>query len=177
MLGRGQVMTLTRGEPVFLTGAYFEWRFYITNFYRAGHGGLNITLRDKAGNSLADLCLYFEDTPVIEQVAAIAMHLACGEEQELLTTGNVSNVTSAGAIHPLIAERMKKRSDDAEDLEQFIGRATRNPRIRRFINEELHRELKMEYVDTMAQRYLEPLIDRVWGVDGVRLRGFSAQTT
>lgn len=64
-----------------------------------GQAGLEIVLADHAGAVLANLCLYFEDTPAIDQVAAIAMHVAAGEEHDLIKTGNLYRVQEAAKAH------------------------------------------------------------------------------
>lgn len=78
------------GDCVTIEGQRFT--FHIKKQHRAstmGHAGLQIELAERGGKVLSNLCLYWQDTPAIDQVAAIAMHVAAGEEDELIETGNL----------------------------------------------------------------------------------------
>lgn len=170
VIGRGNVMTLARGEPVFITGQEVTFRLAIRQLHQLGHGALDIHLCDKTGiNRLADVCLYFDDTPALEQVAAIAMHIEAGEELELVKTGNLSNISPAGAMHPVVGERLKQRRAAAEDLANMIAQ---NSQLHRQAHSDMRRILRSEYADKSTPLYLEPLIDRVWVNKADQLRAF-----
>ncbi len=132
ILGRGSVMTLARGEPIFLEGSEFTFRVAVRHL-RAGHGGVNVSLESRGGQRLTDLCLYFEDTPALEQAAAMALHIQSGDELDLLLTGNPFNVTAAGASHPLVADRLAQRRDEtrqaALDLQHIVNASRATPGI------------------------------------------------
>lgn len=71
-----------------------------------GHGGLRIAAVDKVtGEHLADLCVYHEGTPALDQLTALVLGMRAGEEAEILATANLSRVSDAGRAHPLIADR------------------------------------------------------------------------
>lgn len=81
------------GDYVSIDGQRF--RFVMKKQYSlttTGHGGLEIQIANKAGAHLSNLCLYFEGTPAVDQVAAIAMHVAAGEEDDMIRTGNLYNL-------------------------------------------------------------------------------------
>jgi hypothetical protein len=90
---------------------------------RIGHGGLDLAVLDKKGVKLVDLCLYYKDTPAIEQAASLALEVAAGDERAVLETANVINATQEGANHPVLAERAAKRAAartaEAGEVAQF----------------------------------------------------------
>lgn len=59
------------------------------------------------GVELGGLCLYFEDTPVLDQLAALAMHVQAGEERDLVADGNLYSVTQYGLSHPILVGRKR----------------------------------------------------------------------
>lgn len=68
-----------------------------------GHGGMILTAVDPSSRrKLANMCLYHEETPSLDQLTAIALAVSAGEEAEILATANLSNVTELGSKHPLI---------------------------------------------------------------------------
>ena len=86
-----------------------------------GHMGLHVTAAcPTTGVRLADLCVYHENTPALDQLTALSLAMQAGEEDEILKTANLSRVTDAGRAHPLIlergiAERRVRRYDEVRE--------------------------------------------------------------
>lgn len=71
-----------------------------------GHSGIHVTAAcPTTGARLADLCVYHENTPALDQFTALSMAMQAGEEAEIIKTANLSRVSDAGRAHPLIQER------------------------------------------------------------------------
>ncbi len=180
ILGRGQVMTLARGEPVFIEGSELTFRVAVRDLMRCTHGALDVSLQTHNGTRLADTCLYFDGTPALEQAAAISLHVQAGEELDLLLAGNLSNISTIGAAHPLIADRLKQRHEELVNFHDTetdgAGLPVRRPaRYNRHVVSEITRMRRDVYIAEMMPHYLEPLIDRVWGDAAGRLRAFTSQ--
>ncbi len=108
IVGAAAVSSFAQGNPVRLAGERIDFDV-ATNGPIGGRGAhaLNIDLLDKAGPRLGKLCLYFEDTPALDQLSALKLHLDSGLESELLTTGNLYEMTQAGCEHALLAQTRK----------------------------------------------------------------------
>ena len=77
-----------------------------------GHGTLTISAVDRrTGRRLADLCVYHQNTPALDQLTALALGMQAGEEDEIIKTANLSRVTELGLEHPLIAERGRDKTE------------------------------------------------------------------
>ncbi len=105
--GAEAVSKFVKGERVEIMGASagYAVRSKRSSVYGSGHGALDIDVLSPERVKLGELCFYVEDTPVIDQMIAIALHCAAGDELEILEIANVISVTPEGAGHPLLAGR------------------------------------------------------------------------
>jgi hypothetical protein len=152
-VGADTVMRLSRNEPVILEGQAVNFKVApYGSLAQRGHSALAIECLDKDGNKLAGLCLYFDDTPALDQVTAIKMHLDAGCEHELIEAGNLTWVSEKGITHPAIqakreaalaagivraAEIEAERRANPEPEEAEVDR-----RIRRIVRHENLNELR-----------------------------------
>jgi hypothetical protein len=70
---------------------------------------LDITVAERGGKRLADLCLYIEGTPALDQLTGLALAMAAGEEQQIVRDANVIRAYPAGEGHPLLNGRIRAR--------------------------------------------------------------------
>lgn len=107
IIGTAAVSAFARGEPVVLSGESISLEVARRGSSATlGHAGLHITAVDKdTSRRLADLCVYHERTPALDQLTALALAMQSGDECEVLATANLSRVTDLGRAHPLIGER------------------------------------------------------------------------
>lgn len=108
LLGPKKVGEFIRGEYVEIQGQ--DLTFLVgrqtQHLEQCGHGCLSIALKATMSRTpLGVICFYIEGTPVLDQLAAIALHAEAGTEREILAISNVVAVTSAGADHPFMMER------------------------------------------------------------------------
>jgi hypothetical protein len=54
----------------------------------------HLDLYTKTNVYVASLCVYFEDTPVLDQVLALSMFIKTGDEEHILKTANWSRVNA-----------------------------------------------------------------------------------
>lgn len=85
-----------------------------------GHGAMRIEVADKSGVVLTDLCIYFDDIPAMDQVAALALHVMVGEEREILETGNYFSVREEGFASPLLDAKPHEAPVQLEDLDRLF---------------------------------------------------------
>jgi hypothetical protein len=104
VIGEHDARVFISGDEVTIEGKAFNFLVKKHRAYSAGHGGQPvITVTDKAGVVLSDLCLYFEATPTMDQVAALALHVASGEEDDLIRTGNLYNIKPQATANTALA--------------------------------------------------------------------------
>jgi hypothetical protein len=107
LLGAQEVSKFARGEPIKIVGPQitFAVQKRVARLAQAGHGCLDISMKATNGPLLGTLCFYIEETPVLDQLAAIALHAQAGVEHEILAIGNLITVAEEGLDYPLIQER------------------------------------------------------------------------
>lgn len=175
VLGSSLIGRLARGGEIVLEGTQLLFVVTAPSLRAVGHGSATIELRDRAGAKLGGLCLFFEDTPALEQAASIALHLEAGGEAELLSEGNLYNVTPHGVVNPVISQRLSAKLDQLEgDIEREFAELARRPDVRRIVREERQRMFRDDHVHEMLPRYVEPLTARIWGDHASKLREFTA---
>lgn len=168
LLGSDQVGAFARGEPVRL-----PCRDVVIEVARAnsvasiGHGALDVRLCNHDGTRLAGLCVFFDQTPAIDQLAAIALHVQAGCEQEIIDTGNLYNVTNVGTEHPTVRARLAKNAM----AEQRIDEAVRRLNGRRLSQSEHDKQLSAmrRYKAQTIQMYMDAVVAQVWGRNGHRI--------
>lgn len=113
VIGRDNLHRWNTAQPVTIVGSTIAFDVARSNSSTTmGHGGLILTAVDKdTGRKLANMCFFHEETPALDQLTAIALAVAAGEEAEIMTTANLSNVTDLGAKHPLIEGHKSARRE------------------------------------------------------------------
>jgi len=113
LIGDRAVSDFAAGRNVILHGTTLDLDVLrLGSSSSLGHGGLAISaVEPKTGRRLADLCVYHEQTPALDQLTALHLAMSAGEEAEIITTANLSRVTDLGMEHPLIAERGKSNRE------------------------------------------------------------------
>jgi len=127
-----------------------------------GHGQLTVTLKDKDRQQLGNLCVYFEHTPPLDQLAALALHVQAGEGAKIIETGNLYAITPAGAASPLLAGRAKLNPVGG------LGAGA----IARM---DVRRQASAAYAAATKPWYVEDLGIFRWGRDFGRLRRLAGQ--
>ena len=89
LLGRNAATVFVRGDELVLEGRRFNFNVRRKSLFAVGHGGLAISVTDKDHILLVDLCFYFDKTPAPDQLAALALHVKAGAEDEILKAANV----------------------------------------------------------------------------------------
>lgn len=125
VLGEQAVANFAKGKEVMIVGEQAAYRVKPRRgLSDLGHGALDLTLCDPVSlQSLASLCFYIEKTPTLDQLTAIGLHAAAGEELDILKTANVTAVMRDGIGHPLLASRMPEPARAIDEMIAHIGRA------------------------------------------------------
>ena len=115
VLGASAVSAFAAGHPVEIRGEQMILEARPKGgVFAIGHGAFGVTLKSLEGVELGNLCVYFDKTPALDQLAAFAMHMAAGEDAAILETGNLFGVTAAGVDHPLLKGRVKPQANIAD---------------------------------------------------------------
>jgi hypothetical protein len=123
IVGLETVRALLRGEQIKLIGQDTMLMLRKRgSVFDKGHGCLSVAIADRSGIQLADLCTYIEGTPLLDQVTGFALWMQSGEEQRVLETANIIELSAAGREHPIIAKRNEAtRERLAHDLVTMLG--------------------------------------------------------
>jgi hypothetical protein len=171
LIGASQVGAFAQGQTITLPGQALSLEIARgRSVTTTGHGALDVGLCAPDGTRLASVCVYFDKTPALDQLAALALHLNAGEETAVLDTGNLFSITAAGAEHPLVKQHMAKRPTTEDQA--LMDRVMRHG-----LNQNDHdrkRAAQNRYkADTIAI-YVDSVTTLVWGRDARRLVAFTA---
>lgn len=115
VLGEDAVRDLAHGKPLMLMGT--ECGFLVrprASLATRGHGGLSVELVDSEHKPLASLCVYYKNTPVIDQVTAMALEVKSGLEREIVATANIIRAPAEAWEHPVMAfHNLQRRTIEA----------------------------------------------------------------
>jgi len=108
VLPAADVSKFARGDSIRLEGQKLDLIVERSGSL-AGIGAhqLDITLAERGGKRLADLCLYIDNTPALDQLTGLALAMAAGDEHDLVRDANVIRVYPAGENHPLLMGRKR----------------------------------------------------------------------
>ncbi len=151
LLGAGTVSAFAAGRTVHIAGqdAILEIAKR-GSIYASNHAALEIVLLDKSRAKLADLCLYVQDTPAIDQLAALALAMEAGEERELIATANITKIAPAGIGHALLAEKYKATEHARDAIIPYDAGALSIYEARRLHNATYWAETKDIWIDTLG---------------------------
>lgn len=146
-LGASAVSAFAAGAPVEIRGetVLLEATGRPSNM---GHGSLDVRVKSLEGRRLANLCVFFDKTPAIDQLVALKLHFDAGEEKAVLDKGNLFNITPEGAAHPIVLAHHKPAARQRNATQ----------------------ELQDEYFVKVGRHYVEAVERQVWGRDAKRLR-------
>lgn len=132
LIGRDPVSDFVAGRVVTLKGETINLEIgRIGSSAVIGHSGLHVTAACPAtGVRLADLCVYHENTPALDQFTALGLAMQAGDEAEIIKTANLSRVSEAGRAHPLIQdrglpERAWRPRDDVQEKNEIYWQETK----------------------------------------------------
>ena len=109
VLGVAAVNALARGEKIKVDGPTLSIEMKKRGMLSdVGHGGLSVSLVDHSGVLLADLCIYQDSIPVIDQAVGFALMVQSGLEKEFVDEANIIRTTPSGEANPMVVERYKK---------------------------------------------------------------------
>jgi len=152
VLGGATVSKFVAGKPIEIVGETMILEaIKASSLHKEGHGVLQLAVKSLEGARLAGLCVYFDDTPMLDQLAAFKLNFDCGDEAEVLKTGNLFGITSEGANHPLVLESNKdnKMGRFQELVQPYID-----------MNEK-----RNAYYKAVGKFYTEAISIQLWGVD------------
>lgn len=123
IVGYEAIRQFAAGKPLVLKGRDVHLAVERQgSMIKAGHGALSIKVTDPSGALMARLCLFFRDTPALDQVTAMALHVEAGIEDELIQAANLMETTDLGRTYPAIANRHKvKAEEQVEEIDRLIN--------------------------------------------------------
>jgi hypothetical protein len=166
VVGREAVSAFAQGKDVEIAGETIL--LVVSRGLRldsSGHGALNVAFHapsEFGGMRLADACVYMENTPALDQLAALALHVKAGQEADIISAANLSNITAWGDGHPLIKAREKQRVEHRfaivrEHDEGGAVQFDRVPRIDGRTDREEQGRHRDRYLDTCLPTWVERL--------------------
>lgn len=164
-------------DELVLVGHYYCYRLKIdpgdlelySEQTNTGTPPIHITLLDKVERTvLCTLCVYFDDTPLIDYLTAILLHLKTPAlELELLQTGQVQNITSAFFRDPLLPE-MKGVQDPVMAPDTYITNLVSH------VNDDETHGMVRRFVEDFTW---EPLVEELMGYPRTVLEAMHHQSS
>lgn len=111
IVGEDKTRAFLKGEAVTLEGVNLD--LVVTKRGRAAgldYSQIGLAAATKDGTKLADLCFYIEDTPAIDQLTAVALHAAAGEEQDIVNIANIINIAPVALDHPAFVAKSEAQA-------------------------------------------------------------------
>jgi hypothetical protein len=116
------------GQRIVVGGDDFDYHVRKTgSVLRGGHGSVDTTMVTKDGVEIGKLCLYTPNTPILDHIASLVMHIRAGLESEIYKTGNLYDIKAHGhetgiAEIDKILLPLQKRTDGREVINiQNVG--------------------------------------------------------
>jgi hypothetical protein len=155
VLGRRAVSDFAAGRELHFSGQQVTLEVArVQSSAMLGHCGLTIrAVCPSTRRHLADLCVYHEQTPALDQAVALALAMQAGEEAEIISTANLSRVSDLGLTIPMIADRGWDQIERRK--ERFMDR-------RREVNEAYWQETKPVWLETLGVFSLGRSWQREW---------------
>lgn len=96
------------GEQIVVEGRKFDFRLRVANLRSTAHGAVEVFVLDKSAVELAALCIYIDQTPALDQMAALILDVTAGNEDEIVRRANVIRSTEAAASNAAFRELRRK---------------------------------------------------------------------
>lgn len=150
VLPAADVSRFARGESIRLEGQHLDLIVERSGSLAGiGPHHLDITVAARGGGRLADLCLYIDQTPALDQLTGLALAMAAGEDEQIVKDANVIRVYPAGESHPLLLGRKRARVMAAREDDPILA-------------------IKDAYVERTKLRYAREML-RVAGIEQLEL--------
>lgn len=151
VLGASSVSAFARGEPVMIRGEQVAFSVSLSGGLAAqGHSAVRVGLHDLNGKRLSGLCVYYPETPALDQLAAMALDVSAGAEDEIIATGNLYELEKDALDHPVIKQKYREPARSG-----FLLRDPGQLRVR-------------AYQDEMIDTYIEVLATEICGARFVK---------
>lgn len=146
VIGRDSLNRWNTGQPVTIVGQTVAFEIARSGSSSTmGHGGLILTaVAPDSRRKLANMCLYHEGTPALDQLTALALAVSAGEEAEIMATANLTNVTDLGSRHPLIEGHASAKREQPWRPRDIVAEK----------NERYWQETKPIWLETLGTRVL-----------------------
>lgn len=112
LVGRQRARAWISGDDVVVSGRRFDFRVRVAALDSVNHGALDVHVTDKDGVELAALCVYAPQTPALDQISSLVLHVVSGEEDEIVRSANIIRSTLACAGNEAFLELRREKSRD-----------------------------------------------------------------
>lgn len=162
VVGQKETSAFIGGTPVPIIGetAIFE-ATRGGSLSKSGHGAMSVDVKSLEGKRLASLCVYFDGMPALDQLAALKMHVDAGDEETILSKGNLFRVTQDGMNHPIVLSHKKYEAPVMEHLGAWEVAARDE--------HQMQRDAVERYWETTKRHYIGAVMQEVWGRDAKRV--------
>lgn len=151
VIGSDAVRAFGHGKPVLLVGEKVSLE--VSRYGSAGamgHGAVHVAVIDpNSKRRLANLCIYQDRTPALDQLTSLALGMSSGEEKDIIESGNLYNITELGYSNEMIAEKGGLREEARQ----------RPLDLRKRTNEAYWLDTKDMWIDSVGVR----VMGRLWG--------------
>jgi hypothetical protein len=96
------------GDQIAVEGRKFDFRLRVANLRSTAHGAVEVLVTDKDAVELASLCIYINQTPALDQMAALILDVTAGNEDEIIRRANVIRSSEAASTNAAFREIRRK---------------------------------------------------------------------
>lgn len=96
------------GDQITVAGRNFDFRLRVANLRSTAHGAIEVFVTDKSAVELANLCIYIDQTPALDQMAALILDVTTGNEDEIIRRSNIIRSTEAATSNATFMEIRKR---------------------------------------------------------------------
>ena len=149
--GRRTARACIDGEAIAVEGEKFDFRLRVANLRSTAHGAIEVFVTDKDAVELAALCVYIDETPALDQMAALILNVTSGNEDEIIRRANVIRSTQAAAENRHFRE-IRERVDQLRRQAPPIATAAAPPSGRDTPEEEFLPTVRLKLADEIDRR-------------------------
>jgi hypothetical protein len=171
ILGEAETRDFLAGKPVRVEGTLFDFVFtksphldllHYTEQPSNAHIPYRFAISNKAGAHLANGCVVFQNTPVLDQVAAAVLHIVSQEELTLLEKTNLSGKSDAYFTDPDLMALGLVRDGQYNFVDGNLIRVCPDPMNRGLSNDEWR-----ERIVVWRPRLRAPLVEVLGRITGI----------
>lgn len=110
----------------------------------SSHIPYQLEILNKDNVLLCEICVFFPDTPIIDQLIAAILYIQSGNEEELIKAGNIMNATDAYYDNECITKIHNKMPPQLNEIRNLLENESDGEKAYSKIKSEIFEKIKIE---------------------------------